>query len=273
MSTNIFKGVLFIGLLVYFVSCKKDDNDSTKPEVTGLEIGLGDSRECHRGGDVHLEFEVTDNEELGYYSIEIYKEMKGASSIWNYESRWDFEPGLRNALVHSHRIEIPEDADLGIYSFNLTIADKAGNQLIFDEEVTMLEASTGDGPEIHVEVHPDTGEAFNTGQSITISGHVHSETAHIAGLYIGIVSESAGLADTLVNATNSIVLFHEHDFELYEVEFSPSIVVGAAEDNNHPVPNPISSWSLGDAYILIKTVDEAGNWSYSEHYSIVINGK
>jgi len=273
MKRNLILTSIFLFAISLIFSCKKNDDDNQKPVVTGLEIGLDDSHEAHRGGDIHLEFEVTDDEELGYYSVEIQPETKTGGSTWTYQNRWDFDAGLRNALVHSHEITVPADAEMGLYSFLLVVSDKAGNLLTFEEEITVLEQSSGDGPEIHIENHPEENEVFVNDEVISISGHVHSETSHIAGIFVGIVSEAAGLADSLVNASNSIVLYHQHDFELYEVEFLPVITVGAAEDNNYPVPNAVADWNLGDAYILVKSVDEEGNWSFSQHYHIKINAK
>lgn len=273
MKQYLIKTRIYLFIALVFFSCKKDDKDTQKPVVTRLEIGLNNSHESHRGGDIHLEFEVTDDEELGFYTVEIEPNLKAAGDAWNSQHRWDFPAGLRNVLVHSHEMVIPAEADMGLYTFTLTIGDHAGNLVVFEEELLVLDVASGDAPEIHLETFPDESQVFLNGQEISVSGHVHSETAHIAGIFIGIVSEGAGLADSLVNASNTVVLYHEHDFEAFEVEFDASLTVGAAEDNNYPVPNPITNWNLGESYILIKAVDENGIWSYSQHYHIIINAK
>lgn len=251
-------------------ACSKDDEDNTAPVLENLEIGLGNSLQFHRGGDVHLEFEAFDNEGLSHYSVEIHQEMKSSAEAWEYQNTWDFTAGAKNELVHQHEIPVPGSADLGMYHFHLAVFDINGNATHVEEDVEVLEEATGDGPEIHVESHPADGEIFTNGQSISVSGHVHSETSHIAGLFIGIVQEADGLADDEVNAGNSIVLYHAHDFEIYEVNFDASLVVGAAEDNNDPA-HAIESWNLGEAYILLKTKDENDRWSFSQHYHIEVN--
>lgn len=273
MKQYLIKISIFLFSAVVFFSCKKDDKDTLKPVVTRLEIGLNNSHESHRGGDIHLEFEVTDDDELGFYTVEIEPDSKSAGDAWIFQQRWDFPAGLRNVLVHSHEIVIPAEADMGVYTFTLTIGDHAGNQVVFEEEFTVLDAASGNGPEIHIENYPTENQVFENGETISVSGHVHSETEHIAGIFVGIVSEAAGLADSLVNASNALVLYHQHDFESFEAEFDASLTVGAAEDNNSPVPNQITNWNLGDSYILIKTVDENGNWSFSSHYHIIIKAK
>lgn len=263
--------LLFSALLLF--SCKKNDKDTLKPVVISLEIGLNNSHESHRGSDIHLEFEVTDDEELGFYTVEIEPDFKAASDAWNFQNRWDFAAGMRNVLVHSHEIAIPAEADMGVYSFKLTIGDHAGNLVVFDEAYTVLDVASGNGPEIHVENYPAENQLFENGETISVSGHVHSEFAHIAGIFIGIVSEEAGLADSLVDASNALVLYHQHNFEAFEVEYNASLAVGAVEDNNYPAPNPISNWNLGESYLLIKAVDENGSWSFSQHYHINISTK
>lgn len=262
-----------VAIAIASLSCEKDDSDKTKPVISDLETGLGNSLTFFQGGDVHLEFEASDNKELGYYEVEIHAESKSAEAGWDFSQKWDFEPGLKNALVHQHEIVVPADATPGAYHFHLTLADKAGNTVSIEEDILIKEPEGGDAPEIHVESAPDDHQVFTTGQTIAIAGHVHSETSHIAGILVAIVRESDNLADADVNSSNSIILLHAHDFESYEVDFTPSITVGAAADNNLPTPNPVTTWSLGEAYLLIKTKDENGKWGFSTHYHIEVNGK
>jgi hypothetical protein len=266
LATYLF---MIVGLLLS--SCSKDDEeqDSSKPIISNLEVGLNNSKLFYQGGEVHLEFEAADNEELGYYEVHIHNEEKAGSSEWEFENRWDFDAGLKNALVHHHEIEVPDDADLGQYHFHLTLVDKTGNTISVEEDVEVHESTGGAGPEIHVDEHPDDGQMFQTGEIVSIKGHIHGEMYHLAGVLIAIVDESDNLADDEVNDGNSIVLLHTHDFSNpEELDFDVSITVGAAEDNNHPTPNPISDWNLHDCYILIKAKDENDNWSYSQHFHI-----
>ena len=69
-------------------------------------------------------------------------------------------------------------------------------------------------------------------------------------------------------------MLHTHDFDdPDETEFTASIAVGAANDNNM-TPAPIqgdNAWRSGNYYILVKSKDAKGNWAYSSHYPIVIN--
>ncbi len=266
--------VLLIALAFTFTSCKKDDEDKTPPVVSGLEIGLNNNLTFHQGGDVHIEFEAADNEGLGYYTIEIHPEGHKNGSEWEFFQRWDFEPGLKNVLIHHHEIKVPADAPLGEYHFHLMVADKAGNTTNIERDVEVIAPVAGDGPEIHVESAPGDHQVFTDGQTISVSGHIHSDDSHLAGMLVAIVKESDNLTDSEVNSSNSIVLLHTHDFDhAHEFDFSASITVGVAFDNNHPTPGEIESWALGDAYILIKAKDENGNFGFSNHYHIVVNGK
>jgi hypothetical protein len=253
-------------------SCEKDDDDNTAPIIEDLEIGLQNSKEFRRAGDVHIEFSASDNEGLAYYKIEIHSEMKAGLDGWDVDQRWDFDPGIKNTMIHHHEIKVPADAPLGDYHFHLEIVDVNGNSTSAEADVKVLEAAIGQGPEIHVQQYPADDETFANGQTISIAGHVHSDNGHVDGLFIGIVREADNLADEDVNASNAIVLFHQDGFEMYEVDFDASITVGAAQDNNQPTPNDIASWDLGEAYILVKAKTEDGLYSYSPHYHIVLNG-
>lgn len=271
MKTYTYLIIALATISMVFSSCSKDDEDKTAPEVSGLEIGHDNSKQFHQGGDVHLEFEVADNEGLDYYTVTIHHKAKSTVSQWDYENTWMFQGNPKNDLVHQHEIIVPEDADPGVYDFKISITDINGNTTTIDESVEVLEAVQGDGPDIHVESHPDNGELFSNGELISIAGHVHSDNSHIAGIFIGIMKAADNLADEDVNESNAIVLYHQHDFEMQEVEFDASITVGAEVDNNQPDPNNISTWEIGAAYILVKASDEEGRISFSEHIPIQIN--
>jgi hypothetical protein len=268
---NIKLNIYVLFSILFIVSaCSKDEDENTdevKPTISGLEIGTSNNHTLYQGGEVHLEFEAADDTELGYYEIHIHKETKSVQTEWEFEKQWHFETGLKNALVHHHEIITPEDADTGAYHFHITLVDKAGNSTSMEEDIQVAEPVGGDGPEIHVEDHPGTGASYQTGNEIVISGHIHGEMAHLAGVLIAIVDESDDLEDTDVSAANSIVMLHTHEFaNPEELEFNVSITVGDQEDNNFPDPNPVADWNLHDCYILIKAKDVNENWSFSEHF-------
>lgn len=270
-SSRLFMILLMVVGIVTLNACSDDDDDTddTPPTISNFELGYDNSEEVQQGGELHLEFEAADNEELGRYEIHIHSEEKSSLTEWEYENTWTFEPGLKNTQVHHHEIDVPQDADLGDYHFHLMLVDAAGNSTTKETELEVIEETAGPGPEIHVSDHPDDNELFQTGATIEISGHVHGEESDLAGVLIALVDEGDQLADEDVDDTNSIVLLHVHDFtDPEELDFDASIVVGAAEDNNHPVVNPITDWNLQECYLLVKAKDADGHWTYSSHYHI-----
>ena len=93
----------------------------------------------------------------------------------------------------------------------------------------------------------------------------------IRSYYVGLIRVDQGLTDTEVNDENTISLLHNHDFpDPASDSFTASLVVGAATDNNI-TPKEIT-WTPGNYYILVKCKDAfGGNWTFSDHYPIVIN--
>jgi hypothetical protein len=276
-SKNIYNEIIIILLTVVGIiilnSCSEDDEivDETPPTISNLEVGLNNSKTVHQGGELHIEFDAADNEELSRYEVHIHAEEKSSLAQWEFENTWNFEPGLKNTLVHHHEIMVPQDAALGHYHFHLMLVDASGNSTSVETEIDVIEETSGPGPDIHVSQHPDDEALFQTGATIQISGQVHGEMAVLDEVLIALVDEDDQLSNEEVEHDNSIVLLHTHDFsDPHELEFDASIVVGAAEDNNYPVPNPVSDWNLNECYLLIKVKDVDGNWSYSSHYHIQV---
>ena len=269
-----FKRILIALALAasFMAGCSKDNKDETAPEISGLEIGEGNNKTFYQGGDFHLEFEALDNEGLDYYTVNIFPETKSGSVAWEYFNRWDFEPGIKNDLVHQHEIIIPPDGNPGSYHFDLAVVDINGNSSVEHETITLLETVAGNGPEIQVINHPFSGETFEEGDTIAVAGHIHSDGSNISGIFIALVKTSDSLSNEDVSPGNAIVMFHNHDLETDDTDFNAAILAGSPEDNNYPTPDPINSWSLGNAYILVKAVDGTGHISFSEHFAIFVNG-
>ena len=94
-------------------------------------------------------------------------------------------------------------------------------------------------------------------------------------MYIGLVREDQNLTDAEVNATNTITILHTHEFDSPDSHnFSASITVGATQDNNI-TPKDITgdiAWQSANYYIVVKCKDAfGGNWTFSNHYPIIIN--
>lgn len=135
MKTKISFVTLVMAMSFSFLSCEKDSVDDEKPVISNLEIGHDGFFQA--GAELHVEFEVSDNEGLDYYQITIHHEGEHKSTVteWELDEKFDEINGLKNYTVHNHDIEVPADAELGDYHVHLMVVDLAGN--VADEELEL----------------------------------------------------------------------------------------------------------------------------------------
>ncbi len=272
----ILSALLF--LLLTATSCKKEAKINL-PTITLTELGYENSKTVYPGSDLHIEATIVAEGKIANIIVELHPEgehqIKSGSSLlagsWEFDSTYTGKyAGVKNPEFHEH-IEIPASADTGHYHFHFIVTDMEGNQITVEEEVLITVPTDLEAPVITVNNAPSTGQVFVSGQTITISGIVTDDIA-IAGIYVALVAQSQGLADTLVNNANTITLLHTHEFhDPSSVTFQAQLIVGAAMDNDEPAPKPII-WTPGEYYILIKSPDAfGGNVGFSLHYPVVIN--
>jgi hypothetical protein len=150
---NIILIAAFTSLAILTFSACEDNEDDQMPELSNLEVGYHDT--IYIGGDVHIEFEVTDNEQLNYYTVKIHpegehhdddhegEEHEGEEHEWEIDITFNEINGLKNYEVHNHEIEIPEDAPAGEYHFDLLVVDMAGNSLALERDLVLTEGEGG----------------------------------------------------------------------------------------------------------------------------------
>jgi hypothetical protein len=261
-----------IANMFIFSSCSDDDENLSAPEINDMEIGTSDSHIGVLGSDLHTEAELVAEAKINEVIVEINKE---SGDGWDFDTTFTEFSGYKNYTYHKH-IDIPLSADTGVYVFTFTVTDMEGQETVLEDNLTIQEPTDSVSPSITVSSAPSDGATYNNGETITISGTVTDETS-LGGIYIGLVREDQNLTDSEVNATNTITILHNHDFEDPEsYSFSSSIVVGASEDNNI-TPKEITddadyAWKSANYYIVVKCKDSyGGNWTFSDHYPIVIN--
>ncbi|MCU4158334.1 DUF4625 domain-containing protein [Carboxylicivirga sp. A043] len=278
MKTRFLLMALAIISTLFVTSCDNDDN-TAKPVVTITELGYENSKIGYAGTDLHIEAEIVAEAGIKMVEIEVHPEgehTKGATD--EHEDEWEetytYEyDGEKNTTFHEH-IDIPVYAEAGDYHFHFVVTDMEGNQKAVEEELEVQLPIDANAPTVSVSSAPTANQQFNNGETITISGAVSDELA-LGGIYIGLVRDNQNLTDADVNATNTITLLHTHDFTSATAhDFTASIVVGAAEDNNI-TPKDITgdiAWQSANYYIIVKCKDAfGGNWTISQHYPIVIN--
>jgi hypothetical protein len=124
--------------ILTIVSCEKS-GDTTSP-VIHLNAPT-EGAELMAGKDVHFDMELSDNEMLKSYKVEIHNNMESphghekairplhlkSGSYYSYQQSWDVSD-KKNAHIHHHEIEIPEDVIPGAYHFMVYCTDASGNE-------------------------------------------------------------------------------------------------------------------------------------------------
>ena len=271
---NIFY-LLAFSLITVVTSCEKGE----EPTINNLEIGINNSHIGYLGNDLHLEADILAEAKVDNIRILIHQEDEDEdksvfniehSEVWEYDSTYTgVYAGVKSPTFHEH-IDIPGNVEEGEYHFHIYVTDMEGYQVMVEEEIEIISPDGDDSyPAISVTSAPAENEIFASGNTISISGTV-SDVQGLAGIYIGIVNENDGLADSDVSATNTITILHNHDFDdANEYSFESSIQVGAEQDNNITPKDII--WESGNYYILIKVPGIDGEVTFSEHYPITIN--
>lgn len=278
-TKNIITTILVVAGIISFNACNKDD-EPAKPQITLNELGLDNSGIGYKGSDLHIEADIVAEGKIDKVTVEIHPEgdHDGKSSA-NILTEWEFDTvytefsGLKNTTFHKH-IDIPAEADTGHYHFHFIVTDLEGQQTTVEEELEVRQPDDDVAPSVSVSTAPANNQVFSNGETISISGSVSDDIA-LGGLYIGLVRENQNLTDAEVNDANTITMLHTHDFDSQTTHnFSASIIVGAAQDNNI-TPKDISgeiAWQSANYYIVVKCKDAfGGNWTFSSHYPIVIN--
>lgn len=159
MKNNIYKGILAVGLILGFAACSSDDSKDTQKPIIVLNAP-NEGAKLEVGADIHFDMEVSDNEMLGSYKIDIHENSDGhthsakkAAALENtvefsFQKQWSLE-GKRNADVHHHEIVIPQNAELGKYHFVVYVLDEAGNQSMEARSIQIVGPGEGDASEEH----------------------------------------------------------------------------------------------------------------------------
>ncbi|MDD2962311.1 MAG: DUF4625 domain-containing protein [Bacteroidales bacterium] len=265
--------LLAMGAMLVLTSCSKDDETAVaKPVINLIEMGLSNSHVAYIGADLHIEADIVAEGKISVIAVEIHQEEGSSQEI---TAQYTEFAGLKNTTFHKH-VDIPSTTVAGTYHCHITVTDMEGNQTTVESEIFIEVLQDTTPPVITIAASPANGATFANGESITISG-IATDNIALGGMLIALVYESDQIGDTAVAGDNPkvIVMLHTHDFgaDPDEFSFTASIAVGAASDNNM-TPAPIqgeNAWKTGNYYILVKTKDAMGNWTFSQHYPITIN--
>lgn len=271
--------VLFsiLSIALALSSCEKEEVDTVKPVI---EVsGPAEDAVLYIGSGIHFEVEFSDDVELKSYKVDIHSNFDGHShksllaegAEWHFQQSWDFDAGQKNAHVHHHEIVVPEQINgepiaTGNYHFMIYCTDAAGNETWTAVPVEIQESADETAPVFSNMAAPSANRSFSTNDVITISGTV-TDNQHLMGVFVAIMPEGATNEQATADDCFAVML-HEHVHEVSTHNFTASITVGQAQDNNEPAKN--ITWTAGNYFIIVKSPDESGNVVFSEKYPIVI---
>ncbi|MDR3252152.1 MAG: DUF4625 domain-containing protein [Tannerella sp.] len=155
---RIFKYLFTVSFAISALSLSTscDTESDTTPPVINL-IEPENDELLHIGGEVHFEMELSDDEGLKSYKVEIHNNfnshtheltVRSAGEDENttpfaFNKSWDVS-GKKNASIHHLEIVIPENATPGHYHFMVYCTDEAGNE---SHAVREVELSHEEGEE------------------------------------------------------------------------------------------------------------------------------
>lgn len=153
-KTLVFGALLVAITAATFVSCSDDDNDSEKPVISNVDPIEGEILQIGNEHGVHLEMDLSDNEALASYKIDIHNNFDGHthkasvddSAAFAYTKSWTDIQGKKNAHIHHHEITIPSTVTVqgvekpvrtGKYHFVIYCLDNAGNESVLSRNISL----------------------------------------------------------------------------------------------------------------------------------------
>ncbi len=154
-------------------SCSSDSSVDTEKPVIVLNAPA-EGAKLAAGSDIHFDMEVSDNEALGSYNVDIHNDFDGhnhgsdSASILKfvvkhsddspenetrvpfvYNKTWTDIAGKKNDHVHHHEIIIDKDAKRGNYHFVVKVLDRAGNQSMEFRTIQIVDPEEADHDHNH----------------------------------------------------------------------------------------------------------------------------
>lgn len=139
MKKKIYLMSVLTALSCVVSACEDDESDTEKPVISLLEPAEGDLLQV--GKTIHFEMDLSDNEMLDSYKVDIHTNFDGhthsrATEDFTFSQSWDVS-GKRNTTIHHHEIMIPADATPGKYHFMVYCTDASGNESYVAHSVTL----------------------------------------------------------------------------------------------------------------------------------------
>ena len=274
-TKQIIVVLLFFGIALQ--ACKKDnaaEPEKAIPTAANVEIGSG-NKQALRGRDFHFNADVIAAGKIKDVQVKILqKGDETYTANWKLELTWAEYAGAKNTNVHKH-FTIPAEAPEGKYDFYFIVSDENGTKLEIKEDLTIIDpANVPVDPKIGRDIISRNGnmiyytDTYVEPELIVKKGDVlnlHAQVSEIKGegiLYSLLIRKKANYypehIDHLDFSKVIVVSKVVHQGlaaaskittlkQVNGVYGGESIVIGADQDNNEPVANPINGEKAWDA--------------------------
>jgi len=299
---KLFKILAFVLLTVTsFMACNKNEEpELPKPTISDIEIGLNNNEIGVTGRDFHFNAEVLAGDKIDIVQIKIVqRSTETYSGTWGHEIIWEQYKGAKNATVHKH-FDIPADAIDGKYDFLIIVKDQNGTIL---EEKRILNIYKAENlpvdPELSVFNITANGKFFYRNGKLSnpeITSlkkddvtWIQATLGNIKGdgkMYIVYINKKLNHRPETID---KIDMSKAMIYDVYEhsgwtqgdyfsnivsgTRFAPDFIIGASQDNNVPIPNPVSddkAWETGTYYVGVVYQNTTYNISFYKYIEIDI---
>lgn len=304
-TTTIAAVLLFVAS---FAACQKDSQPEpqlTKPTIDNIEIGLGDNQIGVIGKDFHFNAEILAGDKIENVQVKILpKSGETYDKAWKHEITWDQYRDAKNATVHKH-FDIPEDAAEGLYDFMIIVNDQNGTTLEEKREITLYKAENLPvDPSLSAMNVNVNGSFFYRDGKFAVEGaslsknDKFSSQATIDGvkgdgkMYLLLINKKLGHRPESIDQIDfdKVIVYdvYEHkdwqeggsfsnavfDLETFTwIRQIPSLVIGAASDNNAPQPGVIGgnkAWESGTYYFGVVYKNTTYSMSYFQYIELAL---
>jgi hypothetical protein len=295
----------FLLAISLFSACKKDENptpEATKPTVEQIEIGYNNNKMGVQGKDFHLDADIIAGDKIESVQVKIsQKNTETYTQPWTFKLTWSQYKGVKNTNVHKH-FDIPKEAPEGKYDFIFLVTDQNGSTLEIKEDFRIYHPDNLPvDPDIKLTVTRNLnlkhkgevlkeGGLINKGDSLFVNAAI-TNIKDDGVVYALLVKQSSNYHPETaekIDLSKAIVICRiEHKnfvkgsgYSTYNWSKDPNISsypvnikIGAANDNNSPIANPITggkNWESGNYNLVIVYTNTTHNMSAFKSFPITI---
>jgi len=150
MKTKIFLSIVLLFSVVSFSFASSGEEDTVKPVINLM--APADGSMVRIGADVHFDMELTDDQMLASYRVEIHDNYNNHDHADGpetpqgrrvvFDRTWDIS-GQKTIRLHHHQIIIPATSKVGPYHFVVYCTDAAGNESSVVRDIELGYTSSG----------------------------------------------------------------------------------------------------------------------------------